>query len=887
MMTSRVLSRLLPVAEGDVSVFESMRNAPHRRHDVESQGRATEDQFHDDEEFPDRLFFEGANDDLSEPTHPSPDTHPSSQASPALERIRPKWLDSHRNRRIEEDEDVPESLLLDPKDKDAASRPGSRPTHESAQARADAQWRATQEQHGLHLTPPSRRPMSSRSRPRTAANDARPIQPNPQADAMWLYTNASNLDAFLLEVYQYYVDHGVWSIILARVLGLLTEAFVFSFAMFLTTCIDYSKIPGSKATSDVMIPKCMAKASWIKNAAVFIFIIYWLLKAMRHVADTRRLFRMQNFYLHVLGINDDDLQTVSWVRVVDGLVKVQNANVATANAPPKVRDYLKYGGPQQRINAESIANRLMRQANYYVALYNKDIIDLTLPLPFVGTRQFYSKSLEWCIDFCFTNFIFDEQGSIRPFCLEVKNRKALVAALSRRFQFAALTSVLIAPFNILRFCIMFFFRYYTEFTRNPSRISARSFTPFAEWKIREFNELDHLFQRRLRQAYPFANDYLKQFPKDKTDQACRFVALVSGAIAAVLTLLTLWDPDLFLGFEVTPGRTAVFWLTAMVGIFTAAHGALPDENEVHDPVLHLKEVLMFTHYMPAHWKERLHSNEVRAEFSAMYQMKILIFVEEILSLIVAPWILLRNATTRSERVIDFFREQTVHVDGIGYQCNFAVFGFKKDLNAEDPTAVLNEPDGLRDDYYGLKDDKMAASVQNFMQYYSHYNQRPGLRRVQGWQPPPSWPPMLSQDVITEEEEALPPATRPHTSNRPVSGRRSGILDGRTQRSQLSLRSPPQAARANSARDHRPRTQHSEDDRAPRTAGRSHGVTESRLMREDSDLQDFGDITPGEDRLESDTDENDVAGGNAGVLGMLQQFAKAQTEKATGTGVVNI
>ena len=71
-------------------------------------------------------------------------------------------------------------------------------------------------------------------------------------------------------------------------------------------------------------------------------------------------------------------------------------------------------------------------------------------------------------------------------------------------------------------------------------------------------------------------------------------------------------------------------------LFLTKTAELADENEVHDPVLHLKEVLMFTHYMPAHWKNRLHSNEVRSEFSAMYQMKILIFVEEILSLIVAP-----------------------------------------------------------------------------------------------------------------------------------------------------------------------------------------------------------------------------------------------------------
>jgi len=447
--------------------------------------------------------------------------------------------------------------------------------------------------------------------------------------------------------------------------------------------------------------------------------------------------------------------------------------------------------------------------------------------------------------------------------LEVKNRRVLVSALQTRLQFAALTSILVAPFNILRFCVMYFFRYYTEFTRNPSKVSARTFTPFAEWKIREFNELDHLFHRRLRQASPFANDYLKQFPKDKTDQACRFIAFVSGAIAAVLALATLFDPELFLGFEVTPGRTAVFWFTVMIGVFGVAHGSLPGENEVHDPVLHLREVLLYTHYMPAHWKDRLHSNEVRSEFSAMYQLKILVFFEEILSLIVAPWILMRNAGKRSERMVDFFREHTVHVEGIGHQCNFAVFGFKKDPNAEDPTVLLNERDGLRDDYYGLKDDKMAASVQNFMQYYSHYNHthRPGgSRRPGAWQPPPAWPPMLFPAAIAEEAGH-------ELSARPSSSKRSAM------------------ARGGSTRDGRPPTvQHH----------LTNNVSESRLMANDSDLNDYGDIVgpagkKGRDPMtESDTDADAKAEadkvGNAGVLGMLYQFSRAQTERPTGVKI---
>ncbi|OQO11537.1 hypothetical protein B0A48_03264 [Cryoendolithus antarcticus] len=858
MLASRMLSRLLPVTEGDVSVYDSVRQDTGP--DLESQERPAMP-FRDDDDDPENMMFEGQNAPAPfSDVALSPERRAMSRESGPSSGSRPRRLDPEQRQPADEDDDVPASLLLD-EHETPSTRRGEPSTDRRATSRqkTEAQWRATQRQHKLHASQMPRQGQRRSSQAASAGQPGHPVHNNEAADAMWMYTNAANLDGFLREVYQYYTEHGVWSIILSRAIDQLTEIFLFSLTMFLTTCVDYSKIPSSKKTSDVLIPKCMAQAGWIKNAALFAFIIYSCSKALNNLGSLRRLFQMRNFYHHVLGISDADIQTVSWVRVVDGLVRIQNANVATAVNAPRAKRYLEYTKPQQRMNAESIANRLMRKDNYYVALFNKDVVDFSLPVPFLGERQFYSKSLEWCFDFCLTNFIFDEQGTPRPFALGIKNRHALIENVRRRLRFVAIISVILAPWNIIRFCITYFFRYYIEFTRNPAKASARTFTPFAEWKIREFNELDHLFQRRLRQAYPFANEYLKQFPKDKMDQLCRFVAFVSGAFAAVLTLATLFDTELFLTFEITPGRTAVFWLTIMVGIFGVAYGTLPDEYDTHDPVLHLREVLLYTHYMPAHWKDRLHSNEVRAEFATLYQMKILIFLEEILSLVLAPLILLRNANHRSERIVDFFREHTVHVEGIGHQCNFAVFGFKKNQNIEDPTTMLQEPDGLRDDYFGLKDDKMAASVQNFAQYYSHHHHRNGRRALQTYQPPPAWPPM---DLGPADDAALPARTpaRPH---------RSTLLDSRRLPTTFS---PVQQARDRQSLARLPELQN--DSR----------VSESRLMAQDSDLDDYDKAVGVGGVGESETDKEDEVG-REGVLGMLAQFTRAKRKE--GRGAVEI
>ena len=55
----------------------------------------------------------------------------------------------------------------------------------------------------------------------------------------------------------------------------------------------------------------------------------------------------------------------------------------------------------------------------------------------------------------------------------------------------------------------------------------------------------------------------------------------------------------------------------------------------------------------------------------------MVFVEEVLSVLITPFILWFSLPNSSERIVDFFREFTVHVDGIGYVCSFAVFDFKR------------------------------------------------------------------------------------------------------------------------------------------------------------------------------------------------------------------
>lgn len=69
--------------------------------------------------------------------------------------------------------------------------------------------------------------------------------------------------------------------------------------------------------------------------------------------------------------------------------------------------------------------------------------------------------------------------------------------------------------------------------------------------------------------------------------------------------------------------------------------------------------------------------QVHAEFSSLFQMKISTFFIEVLSVITTPFVLWYTLPACAPNIIDFFREFTVHVDGLGYVCSFGVFDFKR------------------------------------------------------------------------------------------------------------------------------------------------------------------------------------------------------------------
>lgn len=78
--------------------------------------------------------------------------------------------------------------------------------------------------------------------------------------------------------------------------------------------------------------------------------------------------------------------------------------------------------PTASLDAHDIANRIMRQENYLIALFNEDVLNLRVPLPpiiesllgkYINAGSSLTRALEWNLRYCLLGHLFDPRGRVR------------------------------------------------------------------------------------------------------------------------------------------------------------------------------------------------------------------------------------------------------------------------------------------------------------------------------------------------------------------------------------------------------------------------------------------------------------------------------------------
>ncbi|XP_044149809.1 autophagy-related protein 9A-like [Bufo gargarizans] len=494
-----------------------------------------------------------------------------------------------------------------------------------------------------------------------------------------------NLDNFFTKIYHFHQKNGFTCMVLSDFFELVQFLFVVTFTTFLFRCVEYDVLFANKPVNhthsgvspdrnkvtlaDAILPaqQCalrIQESGWI----IFLLVmaaIFWLYRLVKMFCNLLSYWEIRKFYVRALKIPSDELCNFSWQEVQARLISLQKEQPMCVH--------------KKELTELDIYHRILRFKNYMVAMINKSLLPVRFCLPLVGEVTFLSQGLKYNLELLFfwgPGSLFQNKWSLQPKYKRPGQRLELAQELSRTILLLGLANLFLCPFILVWQILYAFFSYTEVIKREPGSLGARRWSLYGRLYLRHFNELTHELQTRLSRGYKPATKYMNSFASPLLAIAAKNLGFFAGSLLAVLIALTVYDEDVL---TVQHILTAITVLGVLV---TVARSFIPDEHMVWCPEQLLQCVLAHIHYMPDHWQGHAHKLETRDELAQLFQYKAVFILEELLSPIITPFILIFSLRHKSLEIIDFFRNFSVEVVGVGDICSFAQMDIRKHGNPQ-------------------------------------------------------------------------------------------------------------------------------------------------------------------------------------------------------------
>ncbi|KAJ8737382.1 hypothetical protein PYW07_000653 [Mythimna separata] len=491
------------------------------------------------------------------------------------------------------------------------------------------------------------------------------------------WTHIEDLDSFFTRMYRYYVRGGFYPMIMSDLFYLLQFIFIVWFSTFLVYCVNYPRLfrtdPDANRSeklslNDVILPPavCVQSVAWKWWCLITLCAVIWLMRLVISIYHLYYAYDTKLFYNNALKIKESDLVWINWSTIQDRVREAQPEHHMCVH--------------KQEINELDIYHRILRFTNYMVAMVNKNLLPLQIHVPCIGDFHYLSRGLKWNLEF----LLFYSPWSPWENCWQLRacykdhsKRMLLARQLERQILWLAVVNLLLSPLIQAWQILYFFFNYAELIKRSPASLGLRTWSLYARITLRHFNELEHELRDRLNRAHKPATKYLGSFSSPITTVIAKNVVFLSASVLGVLVVLSVYDEDVLTVEHVLS-------IITILGCVLAGARALIGEEErlgggctgpARGEELFV-QVLGHVHYLPAAWRGRAHTKDVAAHFQQLFQFRAVYIIFELLSPLLCPLILF-SLRSRALDIVDFYRNFTVSVLGIGDVCSFAQLDIRR------------------------------------------------------------------------------------------------------------------------------------------------------------------------------------------------------------------
>lgn len=495
------------------------------------------------------------------------------------------------------------------------------------------------------------------------------------------YQQYTKTDTFYIYTYLYHLHKGYNNLVLMHIYDILRICFMLGFYIFLVGYVDIHR----KGVTDFREMIHYQGFGFISGVCIFIFSLYLLISLLKVYHAIKNITSVKNFYRNVLKINDADLHVLDWNDVSIKFVNLPRFNI------------------NSEFDQLIFANRIMRKENYIIGMMNMGIFKTNTPLTngcLIGT-----KGLEWSMFFILFHFFFDDKGMIKKNLVSKQNKFNSLRIFEAWITRVAILSFVLAPIVWIYLIVYAVLRYSQELKTQPHVLSSRKWNNASLWAFREYNELFHTFRARINKSFIPSKLYIDHFENHVISNTARFLLFVFGSFATILLFLSLLQIETFWG------KNVIWWIGILGVLIAVCRTYIPDPNVIHNPKKYMEMVVEHTHYKPTGWQHKEHTTEVQHAMCQLYEYKSTIFLRELCTILMIPFVVWFDIRYKAERILDFFINNTIETD-IGHICKFAAFNIEECGNPAFCGNIVNNEYSKEGEWFS-RDGKMEKSIINF------------------------------------------------------------------------------------------------------------------------------------------------------------------------------
>ena len=449
-------------------------------------------------------------------------------------------------------------------------------------------------------------------------------------------------DTYLIKVYQYYLNKGYKNIIIKQIVNLINTSFLVLFTLFLFNCVNFDKLIKIKENTHLyeIIDLTLFFNSSFSILCFIVLMGFVILKLIKLYSSSNNYKRMKDFYNNILEINDNELQQMEWNGIVHKLSRFSNAD---------------------NINEYIIAGKIMRKENYVVALMSEDVVRNT----------FITRLIEWNFIYYIINHFFNYNGHLKKDLFISTKRFGLIENIKRRLKIMGFIYLLFMPFIFIFLTFHSIFKYGERFYNKPELLGGRQWNINYKWKIREYNELEHLFIRRLEESKKHTNKYISQFNSKIVDTISRSLIFIISAFLIILVLLSFLNENIFLKLYISENKTTL-WYIGVFGTLLTILKSFVIKKIKFEPHKYMDKISECLRHIPVHWKEYPHKSSIKDEVTKNYEYHIILILKECIGVIITPYILYKFIDN-IDSITNFIINNTKKDKDLGYICNYSQF----------------------------------------------------------------------------------------------------------------------------------------------------------------------------------------------------------------------